>query len=77
MRFAQACPATRTTAKLIADMVGGEAKPEPESLKNPNAVALGKLGGAKGGKARAAKLTCQQGSKIAKSAAHARWQGRE
>lgn len=41
--------------------------------KNPAAVALGKLGGAKGGKARAAKLTKEERSAIAKKAAEARW----
>jgi hypothetical protein len=41
--------------------------------KNPAAVALGKLGASKGGKARAAKLTPEQRSAIAKKAAEARW----
>jgi hypothetical protein len=41
--------------------------------KNPNAVALGKLGGSKGGKIRAAKLTPEQRSKIARNAVLARW----
>jgi hypothetical protein len=41
--------------------------------KNPAAVALGKLGGRKGGKARAEKLTPEQRSAIAKKAAQARW----
>lgn len=41
--------------------------------KNPAAVALGRLGGQKGGKARAAKLTPEQRSEIAKKAAAARW----
>lgn len=41
--------------------------------KNPAAVALGKLGGAKGGKARAEKLTPEQRSEIARKAAKARW----
>lgn len=63
-------------AKLIADMVWGEAEPEPEPTKNPNAVALGRLGGAKGGKARAAKLTPEQRREIAKRAAQARWEPR-
>ena len=62
-------------AKLIVDMVTGEAEPEPvpAKVKNANAVALGKLGGAKGGKARAAKLSPAQRSEIAKRAAAARW----
>ena len=41
--------------------------------KNPNAVALGKLGGSKGGKIRAAKLTPEERSKIARNAVLARW----
>jgi hypothetical protein len=41
--------------------------------KNPAAVALGKLGGRKGGKARAEKLTPEQRSEIARKAAKARW----
>lgn len=44
--------------------------------KNPNAVALGRLGGKKGGKARAAKLTPEQRSEIARKAAQARWSTR-
>ncbi len=41
--------------------------------KNPAAVELGRLGGKKGGKARAAKLTPEQRSEIARKAAQARW----
>jgi hypothetical protein len=41
--------------------------------KNPAAVVLGKLGGLKGGKARAAKLTKKQRIEIASNAAKARW----
>ena len=46
---------------------------KPPREKNPAAVALGKLGGAKGGAARAAKLTKEQRSEIARKAAQARW----
>jgi hypothetical protein len=50
---------------------------EAESIqiggKNPNAVALGRLGGLKGGKARAEKLTADQRKEIAKRAAVKRW----
>ena len=62
-------------AKAIVDISVGEAPPEvdPDEGKNPAAVALGKLGGAKGGKARAAKLTKKRRSEIAKKAATARW----
>lgn len=41
--------------------------------KNPSAVALGKLGGKKGGLARAQKLSKERRSEIAKIAADARW----
>jgi hypothetical protein len=41
--------------------------------KNPAAVALGKLGASKGGKARAKKLSPEERSAIAKKAAQARW----
>jgi hypothetical protein len=47
------------------------AKEKPQ--KNPAAVALGKLGGKKGGKARAAKLTAEERTAIAKKAAAAHW----
>lgn len=40
--------------------------------KNPAAVALGKLGGKKGGPARARKLSAKERSAIAKKASHAR-----
>lgn len=50
----------------------GEAPP-PEDNRNPHAVALGMLGGSKGGKARAKKLSAKQRSAIAKKAARARW----
>ena len=45
----------------------------PKPAKNLAAVALGRLGGLKGGKARAAKLTEEQRRAIAKKAARARW----
>ena len=41
--------------------------------KNPNAVALGKLGGSKGGKIRAARLTPERRREIARKAVLARW----
>jgi hypothetical protein len=41
--------------------------------KNPAAVALGRLGGLKGGKARAAKLSARRRTAIAKKAARKRW----
>jgi autonomous glycyl radical cofactor GrcA len=44
-----------------------------ESGKNPHAVALGRLGGKKGGPARAKKLTPEQRREIAQRAARVRW----
>lgn len=61
-------------AKLIGDIATGQVEDrEPESGKNPAAVALGRLGGQKGGKARAAKLSPKKRSQIARKAAAARW----
>jgi hypothetical protein len=62
-------------AKFIVDVSTGEAElPEcqPDS-KHHAAVELGKLGGQKGGKARAKKLTSEQRQAIARRAAQARW----
>jgi len=41
--------------------------------KNPAAVALGRMGGKKGGKARAAKLSAERRKAIAQQAAKTRW----
>lgn len=61
-------------AKSIVDQATGEAPPQPEEPeKNPAAVALGRLGGLKGGAARAKKLTAKRRSEIAKKAAQKRW----
>jgi hypothetical protein len=46
------------------------------SKKNPAAVALGRLGGLKGGKARADKLSAKKRAAIAKKAAKARWKSK-
>ena len=61
-------------AKFIVDLATGE-EPETKTVedgKNPAAVKLGRLGGLKGGKARAEKMTPRQRSQIAKLAAEAR-----
>jgi len=50
-----------------------QAEPAVDPNKNPHAVALGRLGGLKGGAARAAKLTPKKRSQIAARAAKARW----
>jgi hypothetical protein len=46
---------------------------DPYEGKNPAAVELGRLGGKKGGAARANKLTGEQRSDIARKAAQRRW----
>jgi hypothetical protein len=53
--------------------VESEAEAQPEVEKNPAAVALGRLGGLKGGKARAESLSAKRRKEIAKKAAEARW----
>lgn len=58
----------------VVQQITGEGPPlEPGREKNPAAVALGRLGGLKGGKARAEKLTAKQRKQSAKKAARARW----
>ena len=66
---------TNQLGKLIVDLATGKTTetPQPDNTKNPNAVALGRLGGLVGGKARAKKLTKEQRIKIAKKGAKARW----
>lgn len=60
-------------AKLVIDMATGDAPMWTEDGKNPAAVLLGKLGGLKGGTARAASLSPKKRSEIARKAAMARW----
>ncbi len=52
-------------------------KTESKRVKNRAAVALGRLGGKKGGPARAEKLTPEQRSEIARKAAVSRWKGQD
>ena len=67
-------------SKRVADLVTGNPIAEDPSPiareKNPAAVALGRLGGLKGGKARAEKLSSTKRKEIAKKAAKARWSAR-
>jgi hypothetical protein len=63
----------RLAASIVGDAIGEPTLPDPDEGKNPAAVALGRLGGKKGGKARAAKLTSERRSEIARNAAVARW----
>jgi hypothetical protein len=63
-------------AKYIVDIStrqGHEKKKKTDKEKDPAAVALGRKGGKVGGKARAAKLTEEERSDIARRAAQARW----
>lgn len=58
-------------AHNVVEIATGE--PLKPKDKNPAAVALGKLGGKKGGKSRAASMTPERRSEIAQQAAKARW----
>lgn len=63
-------------AKATVDAIDAilDAWPEPvEHEKDPARVARGKLGGAKGGKARAERLSPERRAEIARKAAQARW----
>jgi len=62
----------RTVEKFIGEKLTGKPLDDPNAGKNPAAVALGKLGGAKGGAARAAALSPARRKAIAKKAALAR-----
>ena len=64
-------------AKVISEVLK-KTEPPKKKRKNPAAVALGRLGGLKGGAARAQVLSETERSDIARRAAQARWQkGRE
>lgn len=65
--------ARRTVEKFIGEKLTGKPLDDPDAGKNPAAVALGKLGGPKGGAARAAALSPARRRAIAKKAAKARW----
>lgn len=62
-------------ARIVEIATDGE--PEAEDTRDPAAVALGRKGGLKGGKARAEKLTPERRREIAQKAAAARWKARE
>lgn len=63
-------------AKLIGDIATGQIQDEIEDKRSPKAVERGKLGGIKGGKARAESLSSKKRKEIAKKAAKARWKKR-
>jgi len=60
-------------AKLIGDIATGKVEDRVEVRRNPAAVELGRLGGYKGGKARAQKLTAERRREIAQKATQKRW----
>jgi hypothetical protein len=66
---------SQVTYSVMQDFIKMSEKPvpPPPPEKNPAAVALGRLGGLKGGKARAEKLSKQKRSEIAQKAAEMRW----
>jgi hypothetical protein len=65
---------TNVRAKLIVEILTGEKEDvDPNKGKNPKSVKAGALGGAKGGKARAKKLSAEKRKEIAKKAAEKRW----
>jgi len=60
--------------QVVQELTGQvERPPDPPDTRNPAAVALSKLGAAKGGKARAEKLSARKRREIAQKAAAARW----
>jgi len=65
----------RRAWEVVRDAVGEAPEPEkkPEREKDPAAVALGRKGGPKGGKARAEKMTPEERREAARKAARARW----
>jgi hypothetical protein len=61
--------------RVVQEATSEDPEPQPDE-RNPHAVALGRLGGLRGGKARAARLTAKERSDIARRAALARWERR-
>lgn len=57
----------------VTVLAAGIVEQATDEGKNPAAVALGRLGGLKGGPARKKKLSKERRSEIAKKAAQARW----
>lgn len=69
--------AYRVVQEATGQAEADQAEPQTIDGKNPHAVALGRLGGLKGGKARANKMTPEQRREIAKKAAQARWRAKD
>jgi hypothetical protein len=67
-------------AQIVGEATGEivpEDEPKPDDGKDPAAVALGRKGGLKGGRARAEKLTAEERREIARKAAVTRWAKQE
>lgn len=62
--------------RAIGEHIDGTPLETPKDPRNPHAVELGKLGGKKGGRNRAKKLSSDKRIQIAKKAAKARWKGK-
>lgn len=60
-------------AQIVGEATGDLPVADPDEGKDPAAVALGRKGWLKGGKARAEKLTAEERSESARRAARARW----
>jgi hypothetical protein len=61
-------------ARLVDEATGNAPEPvDPDEGKDPAAVALGRKGGLKGGRARAERMTPEQRRESARRAAQARW----
>ena len=69
----QGPPDPNLLAFSIVQQATGQIPKEEPLVKNPAAVTLGRMGGLKGGKARAEVLTPEKRKAIAKKAAEARW----
>jgi hypothetical protein len=65
--------ARNVVEQAIGEKLDGSPLPDPGAGKHPAAVTLGKLGGSKGGTARAKNLSARRRREIAKKAAAARW----
>jgi hypothetical protein len=82
-RLKKACPhdQNQLAYQIMLESTGQSPKFDPtqpqakplDPAKNPHSVALGRVGGLKGGEARAAALSPRKRSQIAAKAAKARW----
>ena len=76
-RSSKAKDINQIASNIVTAATGQDSVPQsvrPGPAKNPAAVALGKLGGLKGGKARAKALSANRRKAIAKNAAEKRWE---